>query len=206
MNDGTLLPRQLLADVPTSFQDFQPANFYQDYDGAVPADEALARSLNIPFVYLLQDYGVPRLHAALRNYGFDQLTQAPAHYGLSLILGGGEITMEEINAWFTGLARQQRYFYERQGQYQAADFHRPTLLDDQYRPATTDLSRTPGAINAGAGWLMLQALRELNRRNGGHPPLYLPPAHRLEDGNELRLPRRLGRRLHPRLRRQRLGR
>lgn len=163
MNDGTLLPRQLLADVPTSFQDFQPANFYQDYDGAVPADEALARSLNIPFVYLLQDYGVPRLHAALRNYGFDQLTQAPAHYGLSLILGGGEITMEEINAWFTGLARQQRYFYERQGQYQAADFHRPTLLDDQYRPATTDLSRTPGAINAGAGWLMLQALRELNR-------------------------------------------
>lgn len=161
--DGSLLPQQLLADVPTSFANFQPANFYREHDGAVPADEALARSLNIPFVYLLQDYGVPRLHAALRGYGFRQLHQPPEHYGLSLILGGGEITMEEINGWFLGMARQQRYFYERQGQYQTADFHRPTLLDAERRDPLANLTMTPGAISAGAGFPTLEAMTELSR-------------------------------------------
>jgi len=161
--DGRLTPRQLLADVPTRFQDFQPANFYQEFDGAVPANEALARSLNIPFVFLLQDYGVPRFHAALRQYGFQELREPPEHYGLSLILGGGEISMEEINSWFLGLSRQQRYFYERQGRYQAEDFAPAGLLQSHQRPPLNNLQADSGPVGAGAGHLTLEALTELNR-------------------------------------------
>lgn len=161
--DGRLVPNQLLADIPTRFQDFQPANFHQEFDGAVPANEALARSLNIPFVFLLQDYGVPRLHAALRQYGFQKLYQPPSHYGLSLILGGGEISMEEINAWFLGLARQQRYFYERQGRYQAEDFAPAGLLQTHQRNPLNNLRADAGPVGAGAGHLTLEALTELNR-------------------------------------------
>jgi penicillin-binding protein 1C len=161
--DGKLMPKALLPDVPTSFGKFQPANFYQNYDGAVRANEALARSLNIPFVYLLQDYGVPRFHAAMRGYGFRQITQPPEHYGLSLILGGGEITMEEINGWFLGMARQLRYFYPRQGSYHPEDFARPTLLAEQSRPVLEGTSPTPGGIGAGASYLTLEALTELTR-------------------------------------------
>lgn len=161
--DGKVTPHGLLPDVPTSFGKFQPANFYQNYDGAARADEALTRSLNIPFVYLLQDYGVPRFHAAMRGYGFRQISQPPDHYGLSLILGGGEITMEEINGWFLGMARQLRYFYDRQGQYQSADFDHPTLLDGETNLPLAGLSQTPGAIGAGAGYLTLEALTELTR-------------------------------------------
>ncbi len=163
LENGVLGPKELLADVPTNFNDFQPANFYRDYDGAVPADEALARSLNIPFVFLLRKYGVPSFHAALRQYGFRQLTQPPDHYGLSLILGGGEITMEEINGWFLGLARQQRYYYQRQGWYQPADFAGPTLLQHQRRAPLEELSRNPGPIGAGAGYLTLETLTALSR-------------------------------------------
>ncbi|WP_020567981.1 penicillin-binding protein 1C [Neolewinella persica] len=164
LENGTLAPRQLLADIPTNFNSFQPANFYRDHDGAVPAKEALARSLNIPFVYLLRDYGVPPFHAALKNYGFRQLTNSPNHYGLSLILGGGEITMEEINGWFLGMARQQRYFYERQGQYSAADFDAPLLLaDTPDRPPLMNIQRASGPIGAGAGYLTLNALTALSR-------------------------------------------
>ena len=57
-NDGELLPKMLLPDIPTQFYGFAPKNFNEKYDGAVPADNALARSLNIPAVRLLQDYGI----------------------------------------------------------------------------------------------------------------------------------------------------
>lgn len=162
--NGSLAPRQLLADIPTNFNSFQPANFYRDHDGAVPAKQALARSLNIPFVYLLRDYGVPPFYAALKHYGFQQLTNSPNHYGLSLILGGGEITMEEINGWFLGMARQQRYFYDRQGQYATADFDAPILLaNTPDRDPLANIQQSAGPIGAGAGYLTLDALTALSR-------------------------------------------
>jgi len=162
--EGAILtPRGLLPDLPVKFSNFQPANFYRSYDGAVPANEALARSLNIPFVYLLQDYGVPKFHAVMQAYGFRQINQPPDHYGLSLILGGGEITMEEINGWFLGIARQVRYFHDRQGWYQSADFDHPALLLNEARPPLKNLTKTPGAIAAGSAYLTLEALTELNR-------------------------------------------
>ncbi|MTB53510.1 penicillin-binding protein 1C [Lewinella sp. W8] len=163
LQEGTILRDGLLADVPTSFQEFTPANFYQDFDGAVPASEALVRSLNIPFVYLLKEFGVPRFYNALKQYGFDQVNAGPDHYGLSLILGGGEITMEEIHTWFLGMARQQRYFYHRQGKYCPDDFLPPTLLSGIDRPNSLNLKELPGPIGAGAGHLMLEAMQSLER-------------------------------------------
>jgi len=163
LEEGSLTSAQLLPDIPTSFGDFRPANFYRNYDGAVPANEALARSLNIPFVYLLKDYGIERFHATLREYGFRQLPKGPDHYGLSLVLGGGEITLEEINAWFLGMARQQRYFYERQGMYAEQDFLPGTLMDEDLRPPLSELRQIAGPIGAGAGHKTLEALTALNR-------------------------------------------
>ena len=75
------------------------------YSGAVPAGEALQRSLNVPSVFLLRDYGVPKFQALLQECGLTTLTAAPEHYGLSLILGGAEGTLEEITRAYAGLAR-----------------------------------------------------------------------------------------------------
>ncbi|MEM9261125.1 MAG: penicillin-binding transpeptidase domain-containing protein, partial [Bacteroidota bacterium] len=163
LEQGMVTPRQFLKDVPTNFSDFHPSNFYRDFDGAVPADEALARSLNIPFVFLLQDYGVAPFHASLLEFGFNKITQKPDHYGLSIILGGGEVSMEEVQAWWLGMARQQRYFHERQGQYARQDFAPPTLLDNESRAPLMDLEPTAGNIGAGAGHFTFEALTALNR-------------------------------------------
>jgi len=163
LDEGLITSQQLLPDVPTSFGAFRPANFYLDFDGAVPANEALARSLNLPFVDLLQRYGVERFHAALEDYGFNQLSAGPDHYGLSLILGGSEITMQEIHGWFLGLARQQRYVHERQGMSASADWAAPTLLDRQSRDPLTGLRHEDPPVAAGAGYLTLEALRDLAR-------------------------------------------
>ncbi len=163
LTEGKISPKQLLRDVPVAFRGFYPANFNKSFSGAVPANEALARSLNIPFVLLLQDYGVPKFHEALRHYGFSYLNRSPDHYGLSLVLGGCEINMEQIAAWFLGLSRQQRYYYPRQGWYAEADWQPPTYLAEQERPALAALSRKAGPIDAAAGYSILKALQQVER-------------------------------------------
>ena len=142
LDAGELLPAKLLPDVPTSFQNFRPANFTPEFDGAVAADEALVRSLNIPFVYLLRDYGVARFHDRLQRAGFAHMARPPGHYGLSLVLGGAEITLEEIHHWFLGLAQQQLTYHARRQASAPTDF---------------------AGLGAGAGFTVLEALRDLRR-------------------------------------------
>lgn len=56
LSDGLILPNSLIADIPMQIGNYAPKNFDLGYDGAVPAGNALARSLNIPAVKLLQQY------------------------------------------------------------------------------------------------------------------------------------------------------
>jgi len=85
LKDGLMLPRTLIPDIPVQFNGFSPQNYSETFDGAVPASQALARSLNIPIVMMLQDYGYPRFYHLLKRIGFSQLNQPADHYGLSLI-------------------------------------------------------------------------------------------------------------------------
>ena len=94
--EGEILPYTLLPDIPVNLGGFAPQNFDKQYYGAVHANEALARSLNVPAVFLLRQYGVPKFHSLLQKAGLTTLTQAPEHYGLSLILGGAEARLDEI--------------------------------------------------------------------------------------------------------------
>lgn len=93
---GELTPRQLIPDIPTQYSGFAPRNYDDSYSGAVPAEEALARSLNIPAVRMLRDFGIPNFHKTLNHAGFTTITQSPSHYGLSLILGGAEVTIWDL--------------------------------------------------------------------------------------------------------------
>ena len=106
LDEGVILPYTLLPDIPVNLGGFAPQNFDKQYYGAVHANEALARSLNIPAVFLLRQYGVPKFHALLRDAGLSTLTQAPEHYGLSLILGGAEARLDEIAAAYAAMARR----------------------------------------------------------------------------------------------------
>ena len=96
LQEGTILPRTLLPDVPVNMGGFAPQNFDRQFYGAVPANEALARSLNVPSVFLLREYGVAKFHALLQNIGLTTITKDASHYGLSLILGGAEARLDEV--------------------------------------------------------------------------------------------------------------
>ena len=73
LSSGEMLPNELIADVPTRFQGFRPENSDFTFRGAVPAGDALARSLNIPAVKMLQRYTEERLLRLLGNLGFTLL-------------------------------------------------------------------------------------------------------------------------------------
>ena len=105
LQDGTILPRTLLRDTPVNLNGFTPQNFDLQFHGAVPAAEALARSLNVPAVHLLRAYGPPRFLNVLREAGLTTLPRDASYYGLSLILGGGEGTLADITRAYAGMVR-----------------------------------------------------------------------------------------------------
>ncbi len=105
LQEGSILPNTLLPDVPINLNGFSPQNFDLQFYGAVPAAEALARSLNVPAVHMLRDYGVPKFQELLRNLGMSTLTRDPSDYGLSLILGGAEGTLLDITRIYGRLSR-----------------------------------------------------------------------------------------------------
>lgn len=102
---GELLPDRLVFDVPTSIGGYLPENNVRRFEGAVPAKEALARSLNIPAVLELRAFGVDRFVSILRGLGISTLFRRASDYGLPLILGGGEVTLWEMTGLYAGLAR-----------------------------------------------------------------------------------------------------
>ena len=106
LQEGTILPRTLLKDTPVNLNGFAPQNFDLQFHGAVPAAEALARSLNVPAVHLLRAYGAPRLLEVLREAGLTTLTREASDYGLSLILGGGEGTLADVTRAYAGMVRR----------------------------------------------------------------------------------------------------
>lgn len=109
LQEGRILPATLLPDIPVNINGFSPQNYDLQFYGAVPADEALARSLNVPAVHILKEYGVPRFHSLLRATGMTTLTRPSETYGLSLILGGAEGRLFEITEIYARMAHILAY-------------------------------------------------------------------------------------------------
>lgn len=105
LTHGILLPKMLMPDVPTYVSGYAPKNYFPTFDGAVSADQALYRSLNVPFVRLLQQYGVDRFYHDLQNLEMSTLHYPSSHYGLSLILGGAETKLIDLAHMYAGMAR-----------------------------------------------------------------------------------------------------
>lgn len=106
LEDGLILPHALVEDVPTRISGYAPQNFDKSYDGAVPASNALTRSLNIPAVKMLQTYGIEPFYQKLQQLGLKSINKGSSHYGLSLILGGAESSLWELCSAYYMWARK----------------------------------------------------------------------------------------------------
>ena len=149
LNKGVILPKTLLPDIPTFFGGFSPKNFSGGYEGAIPSDKALAKSLNIPFTYLLQDYTYEQFHFDLKKLGFSTLHQPASHYGLSIILGGAEIKMWDLVNAYNQLFQSLK----------TGEKKNITSLSQSNEKGKANLD--PAAI-----WYTFQAMTELSRPQG----------------------------------------
>ena len=104
IEEGAVLPSQALIDIPTRIGSYKPENNIFSYRGIVKANEALTRSLNIPAIRALRRYGVAKFIDYLKTFGITTLDRPIGEYGLPLILGGGEVTLEEITKAYALLA------------------------------------------------------------------------------------------------------
>ena len=148
LQEGSLLPDMLLPDVPVNINGFTPQNFSMQFEGAVPASEALARSLNIPAVTMLQRYGVPKFHSFLQQVGLKTINRSSSHYGLSLILGGAEATLWDVTNAYAMMGRSLLQL--------------PQTSCSLLLP-TSRITESTDPFQPGAVWQTFDALKEVNR-------------------------------------------
>jgi len=107
--DAKLLTAASLVDdsplaIATARGMYVPQNYDRDFRGSVSVRTALASSLNVPAVRTLELVGGERFHEALRNLGFDTLTEPADYYGASLALGGADVTLLALANAYRALA------------------------------------------------------------------------------------------------------
>lgn len=106
---GILTPKNVLNDVPSNFGGYEPENFDQHFNGPVTAEFALANSLNIPAVKVLKEISTPVLIDKLRKSGFKTIDKQSKDLGLSMILGGCGVTLEELTRLFSAFANEGEF-------------------------------------------------------------------------------------------------
>jgi penicillin-binding protein 1C len=143
-DQSVISPRHYLEDVPIDFRGgYSPENYDRQFSGTVSAREALERSLNVPAINLLRQLKEEDLYQLLRRAKLT--TVAPKdRYGLTIALGGCEVTLFELTALYSALANQ--------GLYQL-----PKLRRDQISAETVRL------FSPGAAYLVTDILTEVTR-------------------------------------------
>ncbi len=164
LNSGEILPNTLIPDIPTQIAGYSPKNFNLRYDGAVPAQKALSRSLNVPAVRMLRDFGVERFHHLLKILGMSTLNRPAGHYGLSLILGGAEGTLWDLCGMYSGLARSLTHYNQYNKTYYTNDIREPVYrLQDSVKKGNLEIQ---SRLSAASVYQTFEALLEVNRPDG----------------------------------------
>ena len=153
LQEGEILPNTLIPDIPIMVEGFQPQNYNLKFDGAVPVSLALSRSLNLPAVNMLKQYGVPKLLDDLRLMGFNHLRFPADHYGLTLILGGGEVSLWEVSLAYLRMVQSVVFYNDKQKRNEGFHWGQISLFTE----------KEADMFNAGACWQTLEALINVNR-------------------------------------------
>jgi len=162
LDSGDLLPKTLVMDVPTQFGSYHPENFNKTYDGAVPASRALSRSLNVPAVRMLREFGLDRFHLYLKKLKLKDLKYSANHYGLSLVLGGAESNLWDLCKSYAALSSTLNHFSESSSEYFSNEFCEPTFLASEainFGNLTTEKT----LFDAASIYLTYESLKNVNR-------------------------------------------
>ena len=101
-------PATIIYDIPSSFKTatgdtYNPKNYDLKSHGPVSMRTALASSLNIPAVKVLDMIGFDAFYKTLKSFGIT-FENTPEYYGLGITLGGGEVTLLGLAHAYSELA------------------------------------------------------------------------------------------------------
>ncbi len=110
LENRVIRPNTILADVPAHYaipgaKLYSPTDYTQSFLGPVRVRVALANSLNVPAVRVLEKVGVQTFLERLQQLGFQHLNHTPEYYGLGLTLGSGEVSLWELAHAYLTIAR-----------------------------------------------------------------------------------------------------
>lgn len=162
LDAGDILPKTLIADVPTTIASYNPQNFNQKFDGAVFADEALSRSLNVPAVRMLQSFGLDRFHHYLKKLNLKDIKYNANHYGLSLILGGAESNLWDLCKSYASLSSTINHYDDTSGEYYKNEFIEPSFLHD-FAADFGKTSTEKTLFDAGSIYMTFESMKKVSR-------------------------------------------
>ncbi|HLP20776.1 MAG TPA: penicillin-binding protein 1C, partial [Chitinophagales bacterium] len=145
---GMLTPKTMMTDVPLNINGYQPENYDSKFNGYVTVEFALENSLNIPAVKALNGLGTENMIAKLEQCNFRQIKRDEKKLGLSLILGGCGVTLEEMTALYSSFANN--------GVYYKSNF----IKDEGRTESATDTARI---LSEPANFMVTEILSKLAR-------------------------------------------
>lgn len=144
---GIITPKNIINDVPTNFNGFEPENFDRKFNGKVSIEFALANSLNIPAVKVVKDLGKTTLIEQLKKADFQTVKKQEKDLGLSIVLGGCGVTLEEMTQLYAAFAND--------GNWQKATLINNKLVEKKVNNASI--------ISPSATYLITEILAQIKR-------------------------------------------
>ena len=160
INSGEIMPNSLVADIPTHIRGYAPKNFSLDYRGAVPSKKALSKSLNIPAVLMLKEYGLSKFISKLKKLGMNSLHYDSDYYGLALILGGSEGSLFNMVGMYASMARILNN-YNKTNKYYENNIRELSFKEINYSKEETETS----TLSASSIYLTFDAMLDVERPN-----------------------------------------
>lgn len=165
LDAGEILPKTLVRDVPTNIDGYTPKNYQKNYSGAVPANKALTKSLNVPFVGMLKEYGLDRFTRLIDKTNQKYIDKPAEYYGLPMIVGGAESSLWDVTKAYAGMASILNNYQNSSSEYFSKEFVNP-VYGNKSDVNIGEIQHSAPVFGAGAVYETLQALRDLNRPIG----------------------------------------
>lgn len=153
--DGDITASSIWRDELTDFGGgYKPLNADKKWHGDVSTRSAIAMSLNIPSVKIMQKYGIDKSIAAAKSLGITTLDSSQ-NYGLSLALGSGEVPLKEMTNAYAAFANQGQQFIVS---------YISSVKDKFGNAIYTPINKPKQAINKEGAYLISNILSDNNAR------------------------------------------
>ena len=163
LDNGMITEKSFLPDYPFSMNGFVTKNYVDEHIGLIHSNQALQKSLNIPFAYLLQQYGIEKFRLLCKDLKLYGINKTSDYYGIPLILGGAESSLWDLTHAYASMGNILNTYSENDGYYEGDPVYRSIIDATSETEEKQRLQAQSPIFNAENIWLTFQNLKKVNR-------------------------------------------